>query len=478
MQNSNLSSKIFPNSKESWALFISKVEKDLQNMMVTFNNDKRRIKDLDRIINKMQEIGNLSKDNMAEILNYRDLFMYIDNSLESSFDALKFFKEKDNFDNTAVKTIYERIVNSPKIMRINSEYSSLAIRVQFDKERIKRLGELIRGNKIDYTLIEELVDKYKYDDETKKSILFYPMVMLSIRQNEVKNTKKEENKIQEKDKYYQDKFNELFKKYQEMKNNFKELLMKSFIVRENMDHQEVDMYSSFINNPDESSEYNFTDDIKYKIYTLSFFKIKKDIENFIDGINDLIMDENDLDDELVFFQEMLTEFNVIANKLSSLNKKEQENNNEIDNNVYLALDAFNRLIVKDELLMEKNRSKLKALLQKVNNVNDSKIDGVKMNHVLGVDDEEKMLNRNISMLTTGKIRIAYVMVGKSVLIIGGTDNPNDKFDRLIKLSVNKNIIPIKRQISLIEENNLDYIDLQNKILKAIMGEEQEIRKAM
>ena len=29
-----------------------------------------------RIINKMQEINSISKDNIIEIINYRDLFMY------------------------------------------------------------------------------------------------------------------------------------------------------------------------------------------------------------------------------------------------------------------------------------------------------------------------------------------------------------------------------------------------------------------
>ena len=472
MQNSNLSSKIFPNSKESWALFISKVEKDLQNMMITYNNDKRRIKDLSRIINKIEEISNLSKDNIEEILNYKELFMYIDNSLESSFDALKFFKDQGNFDNDAVKTIYGRIVNSPKIMRLSSEYSSLTIKIQFDKERIKRLGELIRGSKIDYSLIEELVEKYDFLDNIKKDILLYPLVMLSIKQHDNKvSDKKEEIKKQEE--YYHDKFNELCNKYQEIKNNYKDLLMKCFKVREGISRQELDMYKVFINNPEESDEYQFVDDIKFKIYTLSFFKTKKDIENFIEGISDLRLEETNIEDELLFFEEMINEFVLSANRLNSLIKEEKEEIDSLGNNIFFALDAFNRLIIDNELLGGNNRSNIKALLQKITEVNNSKIEGVKTNHVLGVTEEERLLGRKISMVITSKIRLAYIMVGKSILIIGGTNNSNEKFDHLVKLAVNKNIIPIKKQISYIEDNNLDYINMQNTIIQSIIGEEKK-----
>jgi len=471
MQNSNLSSKIFPNSKELWALFISKVEKDLQNMMSTYNNDKRRIKDLSRIINKIEEIGNLSKDNIEEILNYKELFMYIDNSLESSFDALKFFKEQDNFDNFAVKAIYGRIVNSPKIMRLSSEYSSLTIKIQFDKDRIKKLGELIRGSKIDYSLIEELVEKYNFDDNTKKGILLYPLVMLSIKQHDDKvSDKKEETKKQEE--YYRDKFNELCNRYQEMKNNFKDLLIRCFKVREGISRQEIDMYKSFTNNPQDINEYEFTSDIKFKIYTLAFFKMKKDIDSFIEGISDLRLEETNLDDELLFFEEMLNEFNTTANTLVSLIQEEKKVANGLENNIFFALDAFNRLIISEELV-NNNRSNIKALLQKLSEINNSKIEGVKTNHMLGVSEEEKILDKKISMVITSKIRLAYIMVGKSILIIGGTDNASDKFDHIVKLAVNKNIIPIRKQISYIEDNNLDYLNIQNTIIQSVMGEEKE-----
>ena len=480
MQNSNLSSKIFPNLREDWLSFIDVVSIDLQKMINTYNTDKQKVKNLDNVINKMTGIKDLCKDNFGEILNYRELFMYIDNSLESSFDALEYFKKQDNFDNIAVKTIYERIINSPKIMRLNSDYNSLAIKVSFDKERINRLSELVRGSNVDYTLIKELINKYKLNDDKKKNILFYPVVMLSIKQNEVKNNRENiEKRKQEKEKFYHDRFNELTKEYQKKKDSLKDLLINCFNTREKMDYQELDTYNSFINNPEEINEYEFSDDIKFKIYTLAFFKIKKDIENFIDGINDLLQDGNNLDDELLFFGEMINEFDSVANTLKSLVKLDKEIENDNYNNVFFALDAFNRLLIKEELLNSKNRSSIKAFIQKTNNISNSKIDGVKTSHMLGVDEAEKILGRNISFLVTSKVMLAYVMVGKNIFIITGDTTNTDRFDKVVNRIVEHNIISIRRQISLIEENNFDYIELQNRILKTIVeGETKENTKVM
>lgn len=475
MQKSNLSAIIFPNIKEDWLLFIEKTSNELQDMISKYNNDKRRVRDLDRIINKIKEIKELSRDNIEEILNYKELFMYIDNSLESSFDALMFFKNNDNFDNEAVHTIYERIVNSPKIMKINSEYNSLAIRIQFDKERIRKLGELIRGSKVDYALIKELIEKYKLSDEKKKNILFYPVVMLSVKQNEIQNTKESsDRKKEEKDKFYRNQFNELCKVFQNAKDKYKDLLIHCFDIREKMNHSEIDMYKGLANNPDEIDGYGFDEDINFKIYTVSLFKIKRDIENFINGISDLIVDENDLDYNLAFFNALIEEFEMIANKLKSLSKEEsKDDDDEPENNVFFALDPFNRLLIKEELLSTRNRASIKALIEKASSTNNSKIDGLRTSHMLGVSDAERILGKNISLLVTSRLFLAYIMVDKNVLIIAGETNNITGFDKIVNRIVERNAVSLRRQIELISENNLDYLDLQNRIIKNITGEEEK-----
>ena len=473
MQNSNLSSKIFPIIKDDWSNFIKMAMQDLEQMMSTYNNDKRKLKDLSRINNKKMEIINLCKDNIEEIINYKELFMYIDNSLESSFDALNFFKEQGNFDNTAVKTIYNKIINSARIMEITSDYNRLQVKVGLDGERIKKLGELIRGGKIDYGFIMALLEKYKFDNNAKKNVLFYATVMLSFRQNEIKNKKEiQESRKEEKRNFYQERFNELVNKYHETKEKYKDLISRCYNVRSKMKQSDIDMCQGFINNPEDAIKAGFDNENMFKVYTLAFFKLKKDIENYIEGIRDLLMDDKDLDDELVFFNEMIGEFDNNANSLTKYFKNDKETDDEINSNVYFALDAFNRVLI-SELLNERNISSVEALLRKVDNVDNSRIEGVKTYHMLGVSDEEKKLGRNISMLATSKLKLAYVMVNKNVLIIGGTDN-NGKLDRVIRSIINKNNYVIQNQIALIENENLDYIELQNRIISNILGEKTKV----
>lgn len=473
MQNSNLSSKIFPIIKGDWAIFIQYVEHNLQEMMVNYKEDKRRMKEIERLISKLKEIFYLSKDNIKEILNYKELFMYIDNSLESSFDALNFFIEQNNFDNPAVKAIYERIINSKKILRINSEYNELLVKIRFDKERIKKLGELIQGVRFDYGLVRELLNKYEGDSEFKKNILLYVMVILSVKQNNIKNSEKNEDK----EKFYQDHFNELIKLYQSKKESYKELLLYCFNIRKNMSREEISMYGSYASNPDEINSYGFDDEAKFKIYTLALFKIKSDIEKYIDGIMDLQLNASDLDSEMVFFHEMISEFEGILNKLSGFQLGNNITDDVNSHSIYFALDSFNRIIINQELLLDKNKSSIKALLQKADTINNARIEGVKTYHMLGIDNAEKLLGKTISMITTSKMKIAYIVVNKSVLIITGVDINDEKFDRKVEKAVNDNLRAIKNQITLIEQGNIDYIEFQNKIINGITGEE-EAKKLM
>ena len=460
MQNSNLSSKIFPIIRADWVDFIKLVEKELEQLMNSYNHDKRKLKDLERLMNKIKEITEISKDNVEEILNYRDLFMYIDNSLESSFNALKFFKEKDNFDNVAVKEIFERIIHSQEIIVKGSEYNSLRIKVRFCGDRIKVLNDLIRGSKVDFSLIKELCDKYKIDEGKRKNILFYPVVMLAIKQKDLKATKEE--KENEKKEFYQKRFNELSEKYHNMKDEYKELRNLCFNVREKMTRRELDMYSPYENKPSESNGNNNSDETKFKIWTLAFFKIKKDIEDYIAGISDLIKDCSDLDDELAYFNVLIDDFQSIADYLIGLIPNNKEMDSENENSIYFALDSFNRVII-DEIVNDRNLSSIKALIEKIVNVSNSKIEGVKTNHMLGVENEEKLLGKNISMITTSKVKLAYVMVGKSILIIAGCD-VTDRIDIAVRLAVKKNLFAIKKQISEIEQEDADYIELQNEII--------------
>ena len=293
--------------------------------------------------------------------------------------------------------------------------------------------------------------------------------MLSIKQKDINN--KKDNVINEQDnqKIYQERFNKLCQYYHNIKETFNLLLVKCYTIREKMSHIELNTYYPFINNPSEMNAYNFNDETKFKIYTLSLFKIKKDIEKLIDSISELSIDDNS-EDELDLLGEMIDEFETLCNMLNNYQIGD-EIDNSVDAKVFFALDAFNHLIVNEDIVEVKNRSSLKALFEKIENNNNRGIEGVKTNHMLGVEDAERILGKNISMLATSKMRLAYVVVDKNILIIEGTTNNSVRFDKLVRLAISRNIVAIKGQIEAIHNNDADYFELENNIIKQIMGEE-------
>ena len=451
MQNSNLS-KLFPRISSDWSLFLNDVSSIMEHMIDTYNIDKRRIKDLDRIINKISEINNFSKDNVESILKYKELFMYIDNSLESSFLALDFFARQNNMDNEAVKTIYERIIYSPKIMELTSEYNSLTIKVQFDKDRIKKLQGLLRGTNIDYHLIKELIDKAGYDDVVKKNIMFYPTILLSIKQKDnidINNVKvKKENNI----------YNKVSSIYQDIKNfktKNKDIIIKCFQIREKMNLQEIDKYRSYINDLNSINE--FDDDKKVKIYAVAFLTLKNSIENLALGISDLAIEEIEIDDELVNFKEMLNQLSKISDSIRNI-----KSNRCKENKVFFALDAFNRLIINDDILSENDL----LLICKKCFASDILINN---NQIL--QDDVYYYNTTIS-------KYAYLKVDDNILILTGENihYDDDRFYRLAENTIKKNALPIKKQIQLIKNNSLEYIELENQIIDYIMNKKTNKKK--
>ena len=480
MENSNLSSKILPIIKNDWTSFIDILQKELLNMNNILNEDLRRIKELDKLINKLKEIINVSKDNPELILEYQELFTYVDSSLASSFEALRFFKENDNFDNSAVSVIYNRIINSLNIVEKIDEHRNLTIKTQFLRERMKRIQSLLRGNIIDFDLINELVDKLKVTDEVKKNIIAYPFIMLAVRQKEI--TDKKDNTVsldktrqEEQIKKNKERFDEICQKYHDMKEKYKNLLLLCFEVRKDLSLDEVKMYSNYINDSMELLTESFDKDAISKIVVLNLFKVKKDVENIIAGIQDMVTDNSiDLKDELDYLDEMIKEFNETIQTVLKFDY--DKNGDKVhEKNIlktFFALDAFNRLLIDKDLLID-NQSSVIALIEKIAGSVNAKIEGARTNHMLGVSDLEKLLEKNISMITSSKIMLAYIVVDDSVLIISGTLAGSDKFNHEIISTVKRNIVSIRRQIELIKHNDLDYVELQNSILKTIIQDDDE-----
>lgn len=472
MQNSNLS-RLLPILKRDWALFTETIEKDIEDAIVSLNKDLRRAKEINRIINKIDDIISSCDDNIVSIIDHRDLFLYVDNSLDDSFAALLFFKEKNSLDNSAVQQIYNKIINSPKILKMQDEYRNLSIKIQFIRERIKKIENLLRGENIDLSLVNELIKKYEFDEKTMKNILLYIITSLGIKQKETREEIAPQDEI-DTEEVFQREFKNLTNNYKRKKEELKDVLFKCFFIRQRMLKEEYLTYSGYINDTDELLKENFKNEELLKIYTISFFKIKKDIEDLIDGIKEYSFENVDkLKEEFFFINEEISELESVAEKIRSLIKTDEIQKQTSDEyNVFFLVDGMDRLVISEELIHD-NRRNIMTLLRKSVDMDNADISGVRTNRMLGVNDTERLIGKNISMLTTSKVILSYITVGKNILVITGTKVTDDTIKNDTISAVNRNFMAIKRQIAYIEDSDLDYYEFQNYIIKKILEDEKE-----
>ncbi len=473
MQNSKLSTIIVPSLSNSWQKFISKVKEELNSVESTNTTVANRINELKDIIPRVKEACEESKDNIEKILKYRDAFVAIDNNLSSCFDALEFFKSQNNLDNDAAKTIYERIVKAPIINELSEEYSGLLIKKDYAKKEIKPLLDLIRGKKYDQDLIKELLNKYNFDEKTKKDVLLYSLVSSSVKQNEVKEVK-EEKKLRKKEQAeaYRDKIRELIDRYQNKKNELTDLFNICYGIKKRMTPDTYNMYKGYISNPSEALRYGFDDDAMLMIYTMSFFKIKEDIEDYIEGISDLEIDNANLSGEVSFFEELINEFGMISEKIKGLYEEEEEIEDDDTRKVFFALDPFNRLIPSTSLLAN-NKNSINTFIKKVNSSNNHIIDGINVVHMQGVEEIEELLGKTVYLLSTSNYKMPYIMINDCVLVLAISSSSDTKFNNAFSHIVKGGLLPIRRQMALIEDRNQDYIDLENDLLKDILSEKEK-----
>ena len=239
-----------------------------------------------------------------------------------------------------------------------------------------------------------------------------------------------------------------------------------------MSKDAYDMYKGYISNPSEALRYGFDDEAMLLIYTMSFFKIKEDIDDYIEGISDLSMDNANLSGEVSFFEELINEFGMIAEKIKGLYEEEEEIEDDETRKVFFALDPFNRLIPNTSIIAN-NKNSINAFIKKVNNSNNHVIDGVNVVHMQGVEEIEELLGKTIYLLSTTNYKMPYIMINDCVLVLAISTSTNTKFNNAFTHIVKGGLLPIRRQMGLIEDRNQDYIDLENDLLKDLLSEKEK-----
>ena len=482
MQNSKLSTIIFPRLNDSWQRFIQRINKELEEMATSNRSEWKRMNELKLSIPQIKKAMNESSDNIKEILKYRDAFVMCDKNLSTLFDALEFFDSVNNLDNDAVVTIYNQIVNSPVILTMDEEYSSNVVKNETYRSRVKPLEEIIRGKKFNISLIKELLEKYKFDDKTKKDILFYILTISAVKQDNVKKTSTPRiDRKKEKERLQREKFKELCEEYDNKLDLYKDFLTYCYNLKQSMSITDENTYKGYISysSSDLKDKYGFNDEELLKIYALALINYKNDIEEYIDSLSDLQMDDIDLANEISFLQVYLEEFDALAKKVSELAIKDEveEEYPEDNTRVFFAHDPWQRLIVNPKLITI-NKNGLNAFIRKVNGSSSYKIDGVNANQMLGVDQAEKAIGKNIYILSATNYKLAYIKVKDCVLILGIADANDTKFDSTLNSIVKAGSEAIKRQIGIIESDDFRkdaYVELQKSLVGKLLKDENKTK---
>jgi hypothetical protein len=436
MQNSKLSTIIFPKLAYSWNFFIQRVEEELNSIKLNNKNNANMVKELRTYIAKIKEIKRKCSIDILEIFNYRVFLPHVDSSVEKYFKALDILKERNNLDNDVVKTLYDNIINSPGIVSLNEKYNNLAFKNSFIEAEVKHLEELIDGKRYNLALIQDLLDKFVLPDEIKKDVLLYGIIMNS-QDHQSLNNKKSNNKS------FHDKFMELCDKYDDKKSKIIELLSNCYDIVRKMSSSEISLYKGYAY--DDTIE-RIEDDKLSKVMAMMILKQKKDIEDYIESISELETEGVHLNGEIAYFKDLLNNFDKVIDKFQELNydiKKER--------NIFYALDPFNRLIPNKDLLSN-FKNNIKELFKKCRNVKIS-------------DDKEieDLLKKNVNVININNYLLSYIEINNNILLLSITESDDNKPDKWLTRLIKRNIIPLKKQINLIEEMNKDYIELQREI---------------
>lgn len=446
MQNSKLSAIIFPKLANSWNIFIQRVEEELNSIKLNNKSNANMVKELKTYIARIKEIKRKCSLNILEIFNYRVFLPHVDSSVEKYLKALDVLQERNNLDNDVVKTLYDNIINSPGIVSLSEKYNNLAFKNSFAEAEMKHLEDLIEGKAYNQALIEDLLDKYRLSEDIKKDVLLYAIVMNSVNQKSISNL----NNKNVNNKSFHDSFIKLCYKYDEKKSKISKLLSTCYDIVHKMSSSEISMYKGYAYENDYIV--GLDNDRLLKIMAMVLLKQKKDIEDYIESISELETEGCHLNGEIAYFKDLLNNFDRVIEKMQELTN---DNQKEIINNIFYALDPFNRLIPNKDLLSIYNKG-FKKLIQKFNNVS-----------TLTDKEIEALLKKKVNYINTDDYLLSYIEINNNILVLSITNPEDNKFDKWINRLIKRNIIPIKKQIRLIEEMNNDYIELQKEIAEEL-----------
>ena len=171
MANSKLERDL-PFIEDNWKVFISLVKDDIKTEYDSLEELELQYKKYSRI----DKIIHYSENNISFILEQKEFFIELDESLESKFNILEAFKRRNNLDNDIALSTYKSIVEKGTVKKVLAKLPDTKDRIDLTKDYINRLKDLVNGEVYNFDLITELTSKYDLDSQARNAILIYPVI--------------------------------------------------------------------------------------------------------------------------------------------------------------------------------------------------------------------------------------------------------------------------------------------------------------
>lgn len=461
---------------------------------------KNLIKDINKLEEELLKLKNdkdkakLLKDasqDIESVIEKKQLFIEIDSSLIEPFNILKFFKLKENLDNMLAQDAFIKIINSEKIKDIINILNDIDLQIESIETKIKLIKDVIDFNAPAKTIIE-FARSHSLEDDKIKEILFYGLnkKILNIHgQNEeiqikeepiidIKEESEQEQTISalnlleemvkesEKDsaKIYREikeKFDMLQSENKEIFNKYHELLKES-----------KNAYSSYSNySVKQLTEMGMSIEEIALIISNKLFSFKNEVSDAIKEINNNLIenDEDKIKDSCDYAIYCIEEYESILSLLLELDRvsisNEREEIKEIENsNVYFAHDNSGVPLMP---LNEEYIKKIEIFVNKINSINSDNI-SLNIRKLLGAETTAKELGKNIYLVKSNPA-ITYVRLNydnQSVVFIL-TMSKIEEIDTTTNQIVSDNLEAIKNQMSLIELNDSNEMEIQSSIRNMI-----------
>lgn len=479
MANSKLERDL-PFIEDNWKVFISLVKDEITSEYDSLQEFELQYKKYSRL----DKIVHYSENNIGFILEQKEFFIELDESLESKFNILEAFKRRNNLDNDIALSTYKSIVEKGTVKKALAKLSDTKANIDYTKDYINRLKDLVNGEVYNFDLITELTSKYDLDSQAKNAILIYPVIK-SARLN-VKAINKEEELGLEEKQSYRYLFDIQKERYNKLISERKELLDKYYNIISGMSPLVSTTYRGFIKlsetELDEIPDEYFGKDYpecKSTISAMQVFDTKSEIESLIENI---VTNDYTNAEDIEFLNEYIDTFDNELKKLELLDEKVViiDKTNDInldDKKVFFLTDEEGKPFISEDTTNDHSKS-LVNLINKGDQGLTARKKGSNVKHLLGkkIEEIERKLDKTVFMLINGQIIVSYVKVNLEnkeennegiVIITSCGVHPNTIVENTADV-INKNLDWVVTQIASIEALDKKQMKLQESVRKSIM----------